>query len=127
MSTIKKLINKILNFNKQYPELNIDAEKFEILNNEGYKIIDVRTYPEYNSFHIDKSILIDIYSPDFSDKIQQLDKSEKYLVYCRSGKRSLYAVNYMHSFGFPVALNLSGGIIKWIKSGKPVIKNITDT
>lgn len=104
-------------------KINIDSDKFHKLKNEGYKIIDVRTIQEYNEARIENSILIDIYSPAFKNEIEKLDKSEKYLIYCRSGNRSLFAAKYMQSKGFQDVFNLAGGIIKWLKSGKPVLTN----
>lgn len=100
---------------------NINNDKFEELANEGYKIIDVRTKQEFNEARIENAILIDIYSPDFREKISKLDKTDKYLVYCRSGNRSRNAVIIMKENGFQTAYNLSGGIISWYKSGKKII------
>jgi len=101
-------------------KINIDNDTFEILRKQDYITIDVRTPSEHTIEHIPDSILIDIYSPYFKNEIEKLDKSRKYLIYCRSGNRSLHAAKYMLSVGFKTALNLAGGIIKWKKSGKPV-------
>ncbi len=116
-----------MSFFKTNSKLNINTNNFERLKNEGHRIIDVRTLQENEEIRIENSVLIDIYSPDFPDKISHLEKSGKYLVYCRSGNRSLYAVKFMKSTGFPVVFNLSGGIIEWEKSGKPVIKGSDNT
>ncbi len=109
------------NFINRNAKENIDVEKFDLLRNEDYIIIDVRTPQEYYESRIDNSILIDIYNPDFQSEIEKLDKNAKYLVYCRSGRRSLHAVRYMNSIGIKNAFNLEGGIIAWKSKGKPVI------
>jgi len=101
---------------------NIDVEKFNSLRTEGYKIIDVRTPEEYNEARIENSILIDFYESDFYSEIDKLDKSEKFIVYCRSGRRSLTAVKYMNSIGIENAFNLEGGIIDWKSKGNPIVK-----
>ncbi len=100
---------------------SVDVEKFDKLRSEGYTIIDVRTQEEYGEGHIEGAVLINIYAPDFKEKISALDKNGKYLVYCRSGNRSNRAAIYMNETGIKEALNLIGGIIAWKKAGKPVV------
>jgi rhodanese-related sulfurtransferase len=53
--------------------------------------------------------LIDINSADFDAKIDQLDKSKTYLVYCRSGNRSSTAANIMIKKGFTDVKNVRSG------------------
>ncbi|HWS59680.1 MAG TPA: rhodanese-like domain-containing protein [Flavobacterium sp.] len=81
---------------------------------ENSVILDVRTENEYNDGIIPNSINIDIYEGQgFIDKLQELDKSKKYFVYCRSGARSAKACEVMYSLGFEEAYNLEGGILGW--------------
>jgi phage shock protein E len=101
---------------------SINAEKFDELRKEGYIIIDVRTQQEFNDARIKNAKLIDIYKSDFNDKINELDKTGKYLVYCQSGSRSSKAVSVMNKAGVTNALNLSGGIISWHRAGKPLVR-----
>lgn len=63
-------------------------------------ILDVRTPSEFTSSHVKGAINIDFYSSDFKDKINQLDKSKDYKVYCRSGNRSGQSVSIMKTLGF---------------------------
>ncbi len=83
-------------------------------------IIDVRTPTEYNEGHIKNAKLIDIYSKDFANEIEKLDRNNSYYVYCRSGSRSSSAAGFMVSKGFTKVYNLSGGIGAWISNGKPL-------
>ena len=77
-------------------------------------LLDVRTEGEYYQGHIPNSILIDIYKGQgFIYKIDELDKSKNYYVYCRSGARSGQACRIMNKLGFENAYNLVGGIINW--------------
>lgn len=81
---------------------------------ENAIILDVRTENEYNDGAIANSINIDIYEGQgFIDKLQELDKSKKYFVYCRSGARSAKACELMQSLGFENSYNLLGGILGW--------------
>jgi rhodanese-related sulfurtransferase len=76
-------------------------------------ILDVRTPGEFNSGYIPGAINIDIYAADFQSRVQKLDKSKTYLVYCRSGARSSNAGNFMVTNGFKQVHNLKGGMMAW--------------
>lgn len=94
---------------------NLDSKTFEkmIQENKDAIILDVRTKEEHNQIRIPNSILIDIYKKDFIKKIEKLDKSKSYFVYCRSGRRSFNAALQMKSMGFQKVYNLGNGIIEW--------------
>ena len=84
------------------------------LNRKGYVLLDVRTPKEYDSAHLDKAILINIAdSINFDKRIDSLPKKSKYLIYCRSGKRSLVAAQKMKARGFKKLGDLETGIRKW--------------
>ncbi len=76
-------------------------------------ILDVRTHAENILVRIQNSILIDIYKPDFLEKINELDRSKTYFVYCRTGIRSYNASKQMLQMGFEKVYNLETGIISW--------------
>lgn len=77
-------------------------------------ILDVRTEEECNNGIIPNSINIDIYQGQvFIDKLETLDKSKNYYVYCRSGARSAKTCELMNNMGFENAYNLQGGILDW--------------
>lgn len=88
--------------------------KEALRNSDSGVIIDVRTNEEFESGYIKGAILADIQDPhSFTEKVQELDKSKDYYVYCRSGKRSLLACQVMESMGFEKVTNLEGGILSW--------------
>ena len=77
-------------------------------------IIDVRTSEEHLEGHIQNSILIDISKTEaFIEKLNSLDKSVSYYVYCRSGQRSAKACYLMEQLGIKRIFNLVGGILEW--------------
>jgi len=59
---------------------------------------------------------------NFAQKISKLDKTKKYIVYCRSGHRSANAAEIMKNQSFKTIYNLDGGIIHWISDHNPLIK-----
>lgn len=80
---------------------------------KGYTIIDVRTPEEYAEGHIQGALNINVKSETFVTEIENLSKSDTLLVYCRSGRRSLYAAQVMVSFGFQKIYDLEGGFLNW--------------
>lgn len=72
----------------------------------GAVLIDVRTPAEFASGHLEGAINIDVQSPDFDQRVAQLDPSTTYLVYCRSGNRSGAAIDRMQGLGFTDLTNL---------------------
>lgn len=81
---------------------------------ENAVILDVRTENECDEGIIANAINIDIYEGQgFIAKLEALDKSKNYYVYCRSGARSAKACDVMESLGFERTYNLLGGILNW--------------
>ena len=81
---------------------------------ENAVILDVRTEDEFNDGFIPNAINIDIYKGQgFIYRLEELDKSKNYYVYCRSGGRSGQACAVMNQMGFENAYNLEGGFMQW--------------
>ncbi len=91
----------------------IEKSKYQSFVEHGFNIIDVRTPLEYHQGHIQGAQNIDIRADTFVTEIQKLSKSDTLLVYCRSGRRSLYAAQVMVSFGFKKIYDLEGGFLNW--------------
>lgn len=92
------------------------AEVKEIVKSpHNYKIIDVRTPTETAEGHIDGAVTIDVKADDFESKIDALDRSQNYIIYCRSGKRSTKAYKIMKQKGFTNVLNMEGGYLGYIE------------
>jgi len=82
-------------------------------NNPHFVILDVRTADEFNPEHLEGAINLDFKSVNFTVRIDSLDKSATYLLYCRSGGRSAKAMALMKNKSFRRVFNLKGGIIRW--------------
>ncbi|MFZ1321160.1 MAG: rhodanese-like domain-containing protein [Ignavibacteria bacterium] len=102
---------------------DIDTKTFkDLTEHDAYVLIDVRTPDEFNAARLKDSINIDFYQTDFEDKLDELDKRKKYLVYCRSGNRSRQAMFLMRDLGFEEVHNLAEGIISWVDNNFETIK-----
>lgn len=93
---------------------DINAATFiEKMKEPNTVILDVRTPEEYSSGHIPNAVLIDFTAPDFNTKIQDLDKSKTYLVYCAAGARSKAAGREMVKNNFQSVYNMLGGFMNY--------------
>ncbi len=84
-------------------------------------ILDVRTPGEFSEDHIKGAINIDVEGASFDSEIANLDKTKSYAVYCRSGRRSIIAVDKMANAGFDLLFNLENGINDWIANGLSLV------
>jgi rhodanese-related sulfurtransferase len=79
-------------------------------------VLDVRTPEEFKDGHIKNALNYNVLdSMSFDKQISQLKKNKKYLIYCKSGKRSGKALFMMQQKGFKNLYHLSGGITAWTK------------
>ncbi|MBL0013440.1 MAG: rhodanese-like domain-containing protein [Flavobacterium sp.] len=77
-------------------------------------IIDVRTPEEWSEGIIPNALQINIYEGQgFIYKLDELDKTKNYYVYCKAGGRSLQACSIMNQLGFEHTFNLQGGFMQW--------------
>ena len=77
-------------------------------------ILDVRTPEEWSEGIIPNAIALDIYEGQgFIYKLDNLNKSKNYYVYCKAGGRSAQACNIMKQLGFGNTYNLIGGMMQW--------------
>jgi hydroxyacylglutathione hydrolase len=87
----------------------------------AYKIIDVRSYTEYDISHIPGSV--NIHTGHMANNLDKISGDEKQVVYCSSGDRSAIAASYLLKLGYRNIYNLSGGINSWIQAGCQTEKN----
>lgn len=86
------------------------------------QLVDVRTPEEFMECHLNSAKNINIYAPDFKQKIAQLDKEKPVYLYCRSGKRSAKAAKILQELGFKKVYDLDGGIKLWQEEQLEVVK-----
>jgi len=97
---------------------DVDTASFKnLFEEDSYVILDVRTPGEFREGHLKGASNIDFYDSSFENNLDELDKRNKYLVYCRSGNRSRQAMFLMRDLGFEEVYNLESGIISWNDHG----------
>jgi rhodanese-related sulfurtransferase len=86
-------------------------------------VIDVRTSEETTEHGIIAGArVLDYNRGDFKTKMETLDKSKSYFVYCASGKRSGQAAQLMRDNGFEKVFILEGGTKAWAEEGFELVK-----
>lgn len=84
--------------------------------------LDVRTPEEFAEGHIAGAVNIDVQNPDFKKEFSKLDRKASVGVYCRSGRRSKLAAEFLAGMGFS-GYELDGGYNAWVetKMTKPML------
>lgn len=94
-----------------YKHITAEVAK-EIMDSEkNIVILDVRTQEEYSLGHIRGAVCLP--NEEIMEEPKELaDKSQKILVYCRSGIRSVQAAQKLANMGYENVLEF-GGILEW--------------
>ena len=109
----EKIVNKAV-FPKEFKEL-IDTWE--------YTVIDIRTPQELEYFwHIPwMDYHYDMYEPQDVQKILELPKDKKYLIYCYHGNRTAMMREYMIQNWFNYVIDLAGGTDLRTKQGNKLV------
>lgn len=94
----------------EYAVQNVKAgdAKAQIESTPGI-VIDVRTKEEYDNGHLAiADAQYDFLSGEFAEKVDELDKSKAYYLYCQSGNRSGKAADILIEKGFKHVYNIGG-------------------
>ncbi|HEY1278536.1 MAG TPA: rhodanese-like domain-containing protein [Acidimicrobiales bacterium] len=97
-------------------EISVD-ELADRLDAGGF-LLDVRQPDEYEAGHVPGAVLIPL--AEVPDRMRELPAATEMLVICRSGVRSLAAAEFLEQQQIP-AVNVAGGTLAWIESGREVV------
>lgn len=83
-------------------------------------LLDVRRPDEFAAGHLEGAHLLNwLDTAKFKQDINNIDKSQTIFIYCRSGRRSNAAAEYLSAEGYTV-VDMKGGILSWEKDGLPL-------
>ena len=98
----------------------ISVDEAREMIDDGAFLLDVRTPEEYQQVHIPGSTLIPL--DTLASRANELPQDETIVIYCRSGNRSLQAVNILEQAGFDRVHSMDQGINYWIAQGYEVVQ-----
>ena len=99
------------------PEVTV-AQTIDARATGTHQIVDVRERDEWDEGHIPGSQLIPL--GELGVRTTELDPAKPVIAVCRSGQRSLTAVEILQGAGFKDVASMSGGIIDWARAGQPI-------
>lgn len=100
--------------NSNVPEIDIYEAKKRIEN--GSLLLDVREQDEFDELRIPNSQLLPL--SEFMQRYAELPQDREIVVYCRSGRRSAQATEFLKEQGYN-AVNVEGGILAWKRAEFP--------
>ena len=111
------MFNKLFQMGPDPREItNTDAAK--VYEEKGATFVDVREQSEWNAGHMPGSIHIPL--GDLTRRAGELPADKPIVTVCRSGNRSLYAVDMLQAKGHGDVKSMAGGLVEWASSGRPL-------
>ncbi len=93
-------------------EVNVQEMKRALDNPKlGIKVLDVREPDEHEIAHIDGVPLFPMST--LQERFTELDPNQQYYIHCKSGVRSLRALEFLREQGFKYLKSVKGGINAW--------------
>ncbi|MBX9686080.1 MAG: molybdopterin-synthase adenylyltransferase MoeB [Candidatus Obscuribacterales bacterium] len=89
----------------------------ELKSGRNLLLLDVRNHEEVALCRLPQSTHIPL--PELPARFKELDPSAEIVVYCKSGGRSMRAMQFLESQGFQKTRNLTGGILGWAHEVDP--------
>ena len=99
---------------------SIEPEQLMDYKDKGYALLDVRRNTEVETEHVEGAINLSLI--DLPERLHELDRHGKYMIYCAGGYRSMIASSILTNHGFENIINIHGGFdaIKLVK-GVPLV------
>lgn len=99
----------------------IDALELKELLDSGRELvlIDVREHSELAISSLKSVGAFCLPVEELEARVDELERGAEMVLFCRTGSRSMEAVEFLHSRGFVRTLNLAGGINGWARDVDP--------
>lgn len=112
---------KLVDMEPFHIDVDVETAKNMVrIQGDNLVFIDVRTPEEIAHGKIKGAVELNFKSPEFKQKLSELDKTKQYLVYAYAGGISRIAMNMMKDLGFKQVYNLDAGLKAW-KQTEPVV------
>ena len=77
----------------------------------GIKVVDVREPDEYEIAHVKGVPLLPL--SQIQQRFTELDPNQQYYLHCKTGVRSMKALEFLREQGFKYVKSVKGGITAW--------------
>jgi rhodanese-related sulfurtransferase len=94
-------------------EISVD-DAFQMYQQGGAFVVDVRTQEEWNEYHVPNTTLIPL--DQLPNRLNEIPKDRKIVVVCRSGNRSQQGRDILLAAGYNVT-SMTGGLKEWYAKG----------
>jgi len=98
-------------------EINTEMgyQKFQ----EGAFLLDVRTQPEWEEYHVDGATMIVL--DQLESRVSEVPFDQEVIIICNSGNRSQVARDILIEAGHTQVTSIAGGIQGWMAAGHDVV------
>jgi rhodanese-related sulfurtransferase len=86
----------------------------------GSLFVDVREQDEVVQAAYDVPGMVVLPLSELPDRFDELPKDRELIMACRSGGRSMRALQFLQGQGYEQVVNLAGGILRWQAEGHPL-------
>ena len=104
------------------PEITPTELKARMDAGEAPALVDVRELYEAEIADLPDRGQLRIPQGQLQQRLQELDPSREYVLYCRSGNRSAWATAMLRQSGYEHAVNLKGGVLAWREEVDPTLE-----
>jgi len=101
------------------PDIDVLQLKAKLDRGDRFLLLDVREPHEHQLCRLSGAVLIPM--REVPKRLEELDRNQEIVVYCRSGARSAKIAQLLRASGFPVVRNLTGGILAWSDKVDPSV------
>lgn len=95
----------------------IDVTELEAVLATGARLVDVREPDEYAEARVPRAVSIPL--SEFAARVDEVPAEGTVYVICAAGGRSAQAARYLEARGV-TAVNVAGGTLAWLQSGRAV-------
>lgn len=108
-------------FTLPVPLPELDALELKELIDAGKKpiLMDVRDLAEHAMSNLADLGAVSLPMEELEERLSEIDIETSTVLFCRTGRRSMEAVEFLHSRGYVRTLNLTGGINGWARDVDP--------
>ena len=99
------------------PEISPEELSAELKGADPPMLLDVREPNEWDIVHLPNAVLIP--RGELPDRLSELTRAGRVVVYCRTGGRSAQATQLLLELGFTNVRNLTGGLTAWAERIDP--------